>query len=147
VKSFVVDASVGAKWFLPAAAEPLASEAQRLLELYTQGQVRLLVPDLFWPELGNILWKATLQGRITQQDAESSVARACQLGLLVLPSVDLVAQALTLAVASRRTVYDSVYIAAAMSESVPFLTADERLVNATGARLPVRWLGALPGLL
>jgi predicted nucleic acid-binding protein len=147
MKSFVIDASVGAKWFLPAAAEPLASEAQHLLDRYTQGQVRLFVPDLFWPELGNVLWKATLQGRITQREAEASVSRAGQLGLLLLPSIDLIAQALTMAVVSRRTVYDSIYIAAAVSESIQFLTADERLVNATGTRLPVRWLGAFPALL
>jgi predicted nucleic acid-binding protein len=56
MKSFVVDASVGAKWFLPATGEPLAAEAQALLDHYTLGRVRLLVPDFFWAELGNVLW-------------------------------------------------------------------------------------------
>jgi predicted nucleic acid-binding protein len=145
VKSFVVDASVAAKWFLPAAGEPLASEAEELLDHYTQGRVRFLVPDLFWAELGNVLWKAATRGRITAQQAERSIARARQLGLLALPSVDLLVQALTVAFASGRSVYDSIYVAAAIAGRVDLLTADERLVSATGARFPVRWLGALPG--
>lgn len=146
MKTFVVDASVGAKWFLPARDEPLASEAQRLLDHYTRGRVRLLIPDLFWAELGNVLWKAATRGRITQLGAEGAVAKARQLGMLILPSVDLLAQALTVALSSGRSVYDSIYVAAAIAERVQLLTADERLVNATGARFPVRWLGALPGI-
>lgn len=147
MKSFVVDASVGAKWFLPATGEPLAREAQDLLDHYTRGQIRLLVPDLFWAELGNVLWKAAVQGRITQSEAEASIANARQLGLLALPVVDLLMQALTVAFASGRSVYDSTYVAAAIRGKVQLLTADERLVNAVGARFPVRWLGALPSVL
>lgn len=147
MKTFVVDASVAAKWFLPAAGESLTREAEQLLDYYLREQIRLLVPDLFWAELGNVLWKAVARLRITQEHAESSVEKARQLQLPVLPGIDLISPALTLALASGRSVYDSMYIAAAMSESAQLLTADERLVNATGARFPVRWLGALPSIL
>jgi hypothetical protein len=51
----VLDANVAAKWFLPPAHETLAEEAFGLLEQYVRGRTRLLVPDLVWPELGNIL--------------------------------------------------------------------------------------------
>jgi len=145
VKTFILDASVGAKWFLPPAAEPLAQQAQHLLENYTKGQVRLMVPDLFWSELGNVFWKSSLRGRLSKDQAANSITQARQLGLLVLPTIDLVSQAFKIAVTSGRTVYDSIYIAAAVSENTELLTADERLVNATGARFPVRWLGA-PGI-
>ena len=50
--AYVLDASVAAKWFLPAAHETLADEAMRVLDAYVAGQLRLLVPDLFWPEFG-----------------------------------------------------------------------------------------------
>jgi predicted nucleic acid-binding protein len=146
VKSFVVDASVAAKWFLPAAGEPLTREAEELLGSYLREQIRLLVPDLFWTELGNVLWKAVLRTRITQQHAQKSIAKALQLPLRVLPAIDLISQAMELALASGRSVYDSLYIAAAMSQGVELLTADERLANATGLRFPVRWLGALSGI-
>jgi predicted nucleic acid-binding protein len=147
VKSFVVDASVGAKWFLPATGEPLASEAQEVLDHYTRGQIRILVPHLFWAELGSVLWKAAMRGRITQPAAEASITKAQRLGLMALPTVNLLAQALGVGFAAGRSVYDSIYVAAAMAERVQLLTADERLVNATGARFPVRWLGALPSIL
>src|SRR5262249_8020088 len=61
----VVDASVAAKWFLPTKGETLIEEAFRLLRQYTKGEVRLLMPDLFWAELGNLLWRAMRQGRCT----------------------------------------------------------------------------------
>ena len=143
----MVDASVAAKWFLPAAGEPLTQEAEELLDYYVREQIRLLVPDLFWSELGNVLWKAVARRRITQEHAESSMGKARQLQLPVLPGVDLISPALTLALASGRSVYDSMYITAAMSKGVQLLTADERLVHATGSRFPVRWLGALPSVL
>jgi predicted nucleic acid-binding protein len=146
VKTFVLDASVGAKWFLPAAGEPLTSEAQDLLARFTRGQVRFLVPDLFWPELGSVLWKATAHRRITQPHAEKSIALARQLRLVILPGADLIERALALTLASGRSVYDSMYIAAAIEKSVDLVTADEKLVNATGSRFPVRWLGALGGV-
>jgi predicted nucleic acid-binding protein len=60
--------------------------------------------------------------------------------------VDLIERALALALASGRSVYDSMYIAAAVAKSVELVTADEKLVNATGSRFPVRWLGALGGV-
>jgi predicted nucleic acid-binding protein len=49
---------------------------------------------------------------------------------------------LQLAVTSRRTVYDSLYVALAMQSQSVLITADERLANALAARFPVKWLGA-----
>lgn len=42
----VVDASVAAKWFLPAKGETLTDEALHLLRRYVSGEVRFVVPDL-----------------------------------------------------------------------------------------------------
>ena len=147
MKSFVVDASVAAKWCLPATGEPLAVEAQELLDQYARGRIGLVVPDLFWAELGNVLWKAVRQNRVTERDAEASIVRVRQLGLLVVPAANLLVEALTVALSSGRSVYDCLYIVTAMAKRVLLLTADERLVNATGVRFPVQWLGALPGIL
>ena len=59
--SFVLDASVAAKWMLPAKDELLRPEAYRLLDAYGAGEVSLVVPDVFWAECGNIVWKAVRQ--------------------------------------------------------------------------------------
>jgi predicted nucleic acid-binding protein len=74
VTACVLDASVAAKWFLPGARETLAAEAAEVLEAYAAGRLRLLVPDLFWPEVGNILWKAVRQGRMSLTSAEEAIA-------------------------------------------------------------------------
>jgi len=55
VNAYVLDASVAAKWFLPAAHETLTEQALRLFEDYAANRIRLVVPDLFWPEIGNLL--------------------------------------------------------------------------------------------
>ena len=53
----VVDASVGAKLFLP---EPLSEQAQALFDrLSDDPPVELYVPDRFYVECGNTLWKRT----------------------------------------------------------------------------------------
>jgi len=143
VKAFVVDASVAAKWCLPGSQEPLCAEAEDLLHRYAIGQIELLAPDLFWAELGNLLWKAARAGRISPETAEICLAKVQQLGLASLSSADLVSQALQVAMASERTVYDSLYVAAALAAKAELVTADERLANAMGTRFPVRWLGSL----
>jgi predicted nucleic acid-binding protein len=50
--------------------------------------------------------------------------------------------AFAIAAQFKRSVYDSVYVALAMSLQTHLVTADERLANALAAYLPVRWLGA-----
>jgi predicted nucleic acid-binding protein len=147
VKTFVVDASVGAKWLLPAAAEPFTAEAELLLDLYSQGQLRILAPDLFWAELGNVLWKAVIRGRINARDAEMAIERALQFEFPSLPAAGLLSSALAIAIAYGRTVYDSLYVAAAVSAHAELVTADEKLANALGTRFPVRWLGGLSSFL
>jgi hypothetical protein len=47
LKSYIVDASVGAKWCLPAADEQFGAEAENLLEAFKLRELRLFVPDLF----------------------------------------------------------------------------------------------------
>jgi len=44
VKTYVVDASVAAKWILPASGETLTREALELLKSYIAGDVRVIVP-------------------------------------------------------------------------------------------------------
>jgi predicted nucleic acid-binding protein len=69
----VVDASVAAKWFLPATGETLTQQALQLLRHYAAGELRFLVPDLFWAEFANIMWKAVRQRRWPQASAEVAV--------------------------------------------------------------------------
>jgi len=139
----VIDASVAAKWFLPARGETLTDEALELLDRYAKGEVRFVVPDLFWAEFGNILWKATRLGRLTEAAADSAIGAMRDRRLPTVSSKSLLAQAFTLATAFDRTVYDSLYVALAVEGKAQLVTADEKLANALAAHLPVKWLGAL----
>lgn len=139
----VLDASVAAKWFLPAASESLAAEAMHLLESYAAGRLRLVVPDLFWPEVGNVLWKATRQGRMSRKSAEEAIGMLEERRIATAPTAPLLRDAFAIAAAFERTVYDGIYVALAVLTDRPLVTADERLANALAARFPVRWLGAL----
>jgi predicted nucleic acid-binding protein len=141
VKSYVLDASVAAKWFLPQAGETLVPESSGILDGYSKGQIALLVPDLFWPELGNILWKAVRCGRMLRKSAEEAVRSFTDRPLATAPSLPLLDDAFAIAAAFDRTVYDCIYVALAVASDRPLLTADERLANALGVRFPVRWLG------
>lgn len=139
----VLDASVAVKWFLPRLGEGLVDEAFELLRRHGEGEIEFTSPDLFWPEFGNVLWKAVRLGRWSSLAAAKALHQMRAQRLNTVPSGDLIEDALLIAVAHNRTVYDSLYIALAVQSDAEFVTADERLANAVAARLPVKWLGAI----
>jgi predicted nucleic acid-binding protein len=138
----VVDASVAVKWCLPREHEDLVLQAEELLVSYRAGTEIFLVPDLFWLEVANALWKAVWKQKIDSEVAARSLQVVRDLNIPTISSVDLVPRALRLAVEHRRTVYDSIYVALALHAKANLITADERLANALAAHLPVKWLGA-----
>jgi predicted nucleic acid-binding protein len=143
LKSVVVDASVAVKWCLPSVREELVAEAEELLESSRRDQVRFLVPDLFWVEVANALWKAVRRNEISANNAAAAISFLRDLDIATLPSLDIVPQALDLAITHGRTAYDSLYVTLAMQSKSSLITADERLANALAARFRVKWLGAL----
>ncbi len=137
--AYVVDASVAAKWFVP---EDLSDEASRLL----RDDHELCCPDLLHPELGNIVWKKTRGGEITSSEARSILRALERVPLAVFPSRALLEAALDLALATRRSVYDSLYLALALALECRLVTADRRFANAlAGGPLSasVVWLGSM----
>ena len=138
----VVDASVAAKWFLPAKGEPLTDDAARLLGRFAKGEIRLAVPDLFWAELANILWKTVRQGRLTKAAADKALRAFADRNFATVSTMTLLHLAFGIATTFDRTVYDSLYVALAVHSKGQLITADERLANALAAHLPVKWLGA-----
>ena len=141
--TFVLDASVAAKWFLPAREEPLSGEAFRLLEAFTEGHVRFLVPELFWSEFGNILCKAVRRNRVTQPVAEEAIRRISSLEFPSKSDQSLLSDAYYIASRYGSAVYDSIYVALAIASDAAMVTADERLVNTLPGHMPVLWLGDL----
>lgn len=140
--TLVLDASVALKWALPAANEPLTDESLRLFERYRDGEVDFVVPDIFWAELGNVLWKGARRGRWNRNDAENAAADFRARQFTTVSSIALLSDGLKIAFAYDRSLYDCLYVALAVQAGSDLITADERLANALAARLPVKWLGA-----
>jgi predicted nucleic acid-binding protein len=140
--SIVLDASVAVKWAVPSAEEPLTAESVVLLKRFTDGRVNFIVPDIFWAEVGNVLWKGVRQQRWSRKVAHVAASEMREHTFHTISSFDLLPEALEIAIAYDRSLYDCLYVALAIQFQIEMITADERLANAMAARLPVKWIGA-----
>jgi predicted nucleic acid-binding protein len=119
LKKFVVDASVAIKWLIP---EVHSVAAARLLD----PEMVLAAPDLIGPEVANTIWKKLRRREIKENEAREIVAAFERLALEIYPSAALLPAALELAVGLHRSVYDSIYLALAIAQSCPLITADHK---------------------
>ena len=120
---FVVDASVAIKWFFP---EIHGDAALGLLE----GQHTLHAPDVIFSEFGNVLWKRFRKNQISTKEASATIEALLSVPLQVQSTQSLIPLALEIACGTHRTVYDSLYLAAATVQQSLFVTADSKLYNA-----------------
>lgn len=120
---FVVDANVAIKWVL---LEIHTDSALRLLN----NDYTLLVPDFFFPEIGNILWKRIRRREITLEEAQENLSELSQVNFQICPSLSVMPLALDIAVRVEQAVYDCVYLALAVTNQCQMVTADERFYNA-----------------
>jgi predicted nucleic acid-binding protein len=120
---FVVDASVVIKWLIP---EVDSAAARRLLDK----DHSYFAPDLLFAELANITWKKVRSGHLTPEQGERLTSDLGNIAVETIPCRALARDAYSLALATARTAYDSLYIALAIRLDTQFITADERLANA-----------------
>ena len=140
---FVVDASVGIKLFVE---EPLSDRARRLFERPVVGDTgRLLVPDLFYAECANILWKYVRRFGRSVSEARRHMANIMKLELEHVRTAELAEDALPLALSHEISAYDACYAALAERSRAPLVTADRKLTRKLeGTGIDVRWLGEMP---
>ena len=121
----VVDASVGIKLFL---AEEGSDAADALFAQLAQSPpARFYVPDLFYSECANILWKYVRRFGYPAGNARQDVADLLALRLQTVSTADVLAPALALAVQYDITAYDACYAALAQQLDLPLITADSPL--------------------
>ena len=139
---FVVDASVAIKWYVP---EVHSGEADRLLTFNAE----LFAPDLLYPEIGNILWKKIMREGMTEEKARSIMQAVAVLPLTVWRTGVLAESALTIANRVKRSFYDGLYLALAMTADCRLVTADLKLYNALKGISPFKkrllWIEEVPG--
>jgi predicted nucleic acid-binding protein len=138
--SFVVDASVGMKWYV---TEVHSDAASRLWD----GGHELHVPSLFYIEISNALWMKVRRGELSQSEATAIFAKVAALPLVRYPDATLAPTALTLAFQTQRSVYDCTYLELALQLGVQLATADERFHNAlanTSYAASICWIANVP---
>ena len=131
----VIDSSVAIKWLVE---EDDSATALRLLEAWETGRVSPVAPAWIDVEVGNILWKKARRNEITHPEASEHLKDFLELEFSRVPADALLPAALDLALRFGTSVYDSLYLALSECESRPFVTADERLVNAVTPARPRR---------
>ena len=123
---FVVDASVAVKWLV---VEEDADVAQ---ELATSGQ-EMHAPRLMASEVANALWRKARAGEIERRAAGVLLANVPDMPVRWGADELVSADAVRLALALDRPIYDCVYLALAHRIGAVMLTADLRFANALAA--------------
>lgn len=143
MKRFVLDASVAIKWILPEDQEPFSEEAKLLLEQGARGEIRFSVPDIFWAEISNVIWKSLRRGKLNGAEALEAMKDLMALEVQVAQTREFLPSAFETAIESKIAVYDACYVELANRLDVPLVTADQSLYLKTAATLPVVWIGAI----
>jgi predicted nucleic acid-binding protein len=139
----VVDASVCIQLFV---VEPLTDQATGLFtHLTSKNPARFYVPDLFYIECANVLWKYVIHHGYQRDAAVKDMADILALPMNSTPTVDLAEEALQLGANFTIAAYDAAYGTLAQRLGLPLVTADERLVRRLRhTSFDVRWLGVWP---
>lgn len=139
VKLFVPDASVLLKWVLPEGREPHTAQALAIREAFLAGRIGLLVPPLWFYEVGNVL--------VTHYP-ESAAERLGALAAFQLPEARPNAawreRIIQLATTYGVTFYDAAYHALAIVNRALYVTADEKYLRKVGSDSRVLSLAQWP---
>ena len=136
-----VDANVLIKAYVP---EVLSENAEKMLQETGKQGLMLVVPDLIFPEIGNILWKKSRLNELTNEEVNEILGEIISLPVKVEPSRSLACLAIEIAMAHGITMYDSIYFSLALVYKTKLITADRKLVARMKAGefgRHIEWLG------
>lgn len=123
---YVVDASVGVKWFVRE-REAHREAAVTLRQRHVEGRTRLIVPELFLLEVPNAI-KAGRRG--TEEELAAVLTTLADLEIQVERHTHQVLRKTNaVAWAYKLTWYDAVYVALAETLGFPCVTADDALLR------------------
>ena len=104
----VVDASVDIKQFIP---DPLSPKVNQLFAHLSYPQTKIFVPELFYIECANILWKYVRAKLYAAADVPADLATLKAFPLRVVSTADLMADAVSIGLAHGISAYDASYVA------------------------------------
>ena len=119
----IIDASVAVKWLVD---EEDSDAADRLLD----GRHELFAPRLLVSEVGNALWRKVRTAEIELRRAGALASAISEMPVSWMGEEAVCSEAVRLAIALDRPVYDCIYLALAYRIGAKLVTADIRFVNA-----------------
>jgi predicted nucleic acid-binding protein len=135
----VLDTSVLIKWFRQ--GEVLAEQALALRVAYLTGRITITLPSLLAYELANVL---RYKKDLSTEQVQAAVRSLFDMQMIwMLPSAEVMEQAIEIARTHETTVYDATFAALAGALGATLVTADERLARKLGLLPFVRFLGEL----
>lgn len=124
MSGYVVDASVAVKWLV---TEVYSDQAALLLDT----EFALIAPELLFAEAANALWASCRRGDISKADLAEAVDVLKAMPVGVPASMrQLTPSASRLSLDLNHPVYDCFYLALALREQYPVVTADRRFFDA-----------------
>jgi len=124
-ESVLLDSSVVLKWFRK--DEIWREAALKLRETYLNGQMVIFVPDLLIYEIANVL---RYKPDLTQLQVQEALTSLYDMKISIVEiSQAVIMEAIQLAYFHAITVYDATFIATANYLKVPFITADDKLIQ------------------
>ncbi|MBD2516011.1 type II toxin-antitoxin system VapC family toxin [Nostoc sp. FACHB-973] len=123
----VIDTSVCIKYFI---ADPLTAKVNQLLGHLANPQTEIFVPDLFYIECANVLWKYVRARMYTAAEIQTDLATLKSFPLRVVSTADLMVNAVSIALAYGTSAYDGSYVALSQQVGATLLTLDGKLVKA-----------------
>ena len=123
----VVDCSVAASWFLPLEKTP---EYELLLNDILSDTIEMIVPDLWWYEIMNVMKSAISRERIQEEDSRSIYLFLKQIPKKVVEIGDSGQYGiLKLAIDNNLSVYEATYLFLAISLGSRLITSNKDLLR------------------
>ncbi len=122
----VIDTSIVVKWFV--------EEGDSAAALALPVHYRLLAPELLIPEFANVLATKQRLGDLDEERVRISALALSQSAIDLRVMTPLMPEALRLAATLHHPAYDCFYLALALSEGCPLVTADKRFIKAVEQR-------------
>ncbi len=124
---FVIDASIGIKWYINEDYSDLALE---ILKKFEEPRIKLYAPLSFKSEFTNAIRKYLVRGIIDKKLAEEIMAEIERIPIRYEPSTrKRIKRAFDYSILKSITVYDAVYIVLAKELGGKFITADKKLYS------------------
>ena len=116
----VIDASVALKWVFE--EEDGVEAARRLL----RNPEELTAPALWLVEAGSALWRRHRRALISVEEATAGMSFLREVPVLAVDTSEVAESALRLALELGHPIYDCTYLALALREELPLVTADQK---------------------